>query len=480
MANPRFYGSLVVAVIPMLAPLCVRAQSPDSTRSSDLGGKGSSSESVVEPGLRKMPKRGRSGSPLPDGWVTNDWNPHYLKGKEYFIDGRYGDAFTELVQNVQDCEHVDFDSMRRRNGYFEHIWKCIPDLGQNPHEFIRASNLQWVGAALAAQGRYDDAEARFAEMGNFAEKCFPGRSSTYAGCACQGLAFLLAARGQYNLAADRYRLALAHIEGNQSQVGLPPAPCVSMILAALADVELARGRQNTAEQCIARCDHVQEAQHHLGIGPAPLERAALLTVFAQLRQCQRRESEAYDLFALALQMIRDIRDDHPLAAYCLDGLGEIDLLRGRLGQSEDHFRESLRVRQGTLGRGHRNVAYSLDGLGRVADAQEKRDDSAEFFKQALWILTHELGPNHPDTVAVAAHAKQRAGRPHTDNRAQRLRSRFLAIPTLVTVGWQVLYMGTDWRVTESNIRQRGAKAAKAAHRPAAAPKTAGAGPRTGD
>ena len=155
----------------------------------------------------------------------------------------------------------------------------------------------------------------------------------------------MAARGRYASAADRYRLALAQIEGNQAQIGLPPAPCVAMILVALADVELARGRGGAAEQCLRRAEHVQEAQHQLGIGPAPLDRAALLTVFAQLRHCQSRYSEGYEAYTEALELIRTIRKDHPLTAYCLDGLGEIDLARGRLDESEDHFRESLAVRQ---------------------------------------------------------------------------------------------------------------------------------------
>ena len=165
-----------------------------------------------------------------------------MKGKAYFLEGHYNRALTELRLNVADCDQIDFEAMRRDNGYFDHIWNNIPGMGQSPHEFIRSSNLQWVGATLAALGNYDSAETQFSEMAHYAEQCFPGRLSTFQGCACQGLAFLLAARGRYTQAAERYRLALAHIEGNESQVGLPPPPCVAMILLALADVELARGR----------------------------------------------------------------------------------------------------------------------------------------------------------------------------------------------------------------------------------------------
>ena len=171
---------------------------------------------------------------------------------------------------------------------------------------------------------------------------WPGRLSTFEGCACQGLAFLLAARGRYARRPTDTGWPWLRSRGIEAQIGLPPAPCVAMILVALADVELARGRGGAAEQCIRRAEHVQEAQHQLGIGPAPLDRAALLTVFAQLRHCQSRYSEGYDLYTEALELIRTIREDHPLTAYCLDGLGEIDLARGRLDQSEDHFRRVTR------------------------------------------------------------------------------------------------------------------------------------------
>ena len=307
-------------------------------------------------------------------------------------------------------------------------------------------------------------------MDNYAEKCFPGRLSTFKGCSCQGLAFLLAVRGQYKQAAERYRLALSHIEGNQAQIGLPPASCVATVLVALADVELAAGRLTAAEQCIKRAKRVQEAQHQIGSGPAPLDRAALLTVLAAIRHARDRSSEAYDLYAQALEIIQNIRQDHPLTAYCLDGLGEIDLERGRLEQGESHFRESLAVRQASLGQNHREVAYSDFGLSRIAAAQGKEDMADSLATKAETILTRALGPAHPDVAALALEGKRakvgsRPGPPPP-------RPRFLAMPTLLTVGWQVLHLGKDWRVVEANILWREVKEAKTAHRPKASANSA--------
>jgi tetratricopeptide (TPR) repeat protein len=466
MGRRRSSWAVTTALLPMVAPLAALAQTSNGMRSSDLGRNGPPSTKISEPAAGKPSRVGRSrtGQKQAEAPPPNDWNPHYLRGKTYFVEGHYGEALTELEQNVADCDRIDFETERRQNGYFEHITNSIPAMGQIPHEFIRSSNLQWVGAALAAQGHYDPAESRFSEMANYAEQCFSGRLSTFEGCACQGLAFLLAARGRYNQAADRYRLALAHIERNESQIGLPPAPCVAMILIALADVELARGRSTAAEQCIRRARHIQEAQHYLGLGPAPLDRAALLTVSAQLRHHELRYSEAYDLYAEALELIRAIRKDHPLTAYCLEGLGEIDLARGRLEQSEDQFRESLAVRQSALGESHREVAYSLDGLARVAAARGKHEQAESFSRDASSILTRELGRAHPDVTAIADHLKRLDRAPRPDAVTVHDHARFLAIPTFLTVGWQVLHLGKDWRIVEANIRRREAKEAKAVDR----------------
>jgi tetratricopeptide (TPR) repeat protein len=462
MGSSRYCWALAATVLPMLAPMPALGQTAGGNASADLGRTDSSTGKRAELPAKKTPRRTRSRTnQSPDVASPNDWNPSYFRGKEQFIAGRYDEALTELAQNVAECSDIDFDARKRQNIYFDHVWTSITQMGQSPHDFIRASNLQWVGAALAAQGRIDQAETRFTEMENYAAQCFPGRYNTFEGCSCQGQAYLLAARGQYDEAADRYLLALTHIEENKAQIGLPPAPCVAMILVALADVELARDRPDSAQRYLKRAQQIQEAQQRLGIGPAPLDKAALHTLFAQLRMSQDRNSEAFDLFAQALSMIKDVREDHPLTAFCLDGLGEIDLARGRLGPSADHFQESLAVRKSTLGESHRELAYSYDGLARVALAQEKPEAAESFFRDATSILVRELGPTHPDSIAISNHARTRHDPAHPTDGPMRIRARFLAIPTLLTLGWQVLYVGKDWRELEKSIRLRDAKADRA-------------------
>lgn len=185
MGSPRFLCAVTIVVIPILVPPSVLAQTSTGMRSPDLGRNVPQADNLGQPAHRKPPRRGRSrtSQAQEDHSATNDWNPHYLIGKSSFLHGRYDRALTELIQNVADCNQIDFEAMRRDNGYFEHISNNLSAMGQSPHEYLRASNLQWEAATLAAKGRYDVAGQRFAEMAGYAEKCFPDKLSTFAGCA---------------------------------------------------------------------------------------------------------------------------------------------------------------------------------------------------------------------------------------------------------------------------------------------------------
>ena len=108
--------------------------------------------------------------------------------------------------------------------------------------------------------------------------------------------------------------------------------------------------------------------------------------------------------------------------------------------------------------------------------QGKHEEAESYFKDATTILTRALGPAHPDVVAIGDHLNRRddlPARPKDD--AVHPHARFLAIPTFLTVGWQVLHLGKDWRIVEGNIRRHEAKEAKAMHRAAMSAQPAAAG-----
>ena len=114
-------------------------------------------------------------------------------------------------------------------------------------------------------------------------------------------------------------------------------------------------------------------------------------------------------------------------------------------------------------------------MARVAAAQGKEAEAESFSKDASVILTRVLGPTHPDVMAVAEHLKRHDHQPLAKENVVHPHARFLAIPTFLAVGWQVLHVGKDWRIVEGNIRRREAKEDKAAHHAAVSAQAATAG-----
>lgn len=447
MAIPRSRWALVIGLGSMMTPAAAPAQT--------------SAKKHPDAAIERTPARGQ-----PHPFREASWNPPFARGERLFDEGHYAEAQPEFEKAVRFCEGLDCEVESLKTPYIRDLLTYSFVRYHNINLFLSNGFKLYDGAALAVLGRYDEAGRRFAEMATYAERVYPNTYSTFAGNAYQGLAFVSAARGRYDEAADAYRLALAHVEKNEPQVGHPPPTSVALILAALADVEVARGRLDAAEPCIRQAAAVQQAQETLRMGPAPPDRATVLTVLAHLRFHQGRYSEAYDHDSDALAILREIRKDHPLAGFCLDGMGEVELVRNHLDLAEEHFREARKVREAALGKEHRDVASSLDGLGRVAAARGDRKAAESFFHRASMILDDALGARHPDTEAVAAHARALGRRSGGD--AARPAARFLAIPTLPTLGWQSGYWGKDWRPTAANLLRKEARAAKGA-RPAPTP-----------
>ncbi len=374
---------------------------------------------------------------------------------------------------MRDCRDLDFRLLAGKNEYIKETFRRMPADGEI-NRFLEADNFGLLGCAHAAEGHYYEAEHFFSESVAYVKGRAGDQWSVNTGMTSQRLAFLHAARGRYQEAAELERLALNHVETmHPGPDALPPPSCVAMILVALADVEIARGRLPAADQCLRHAANIQAAQRQLKVVPAAVDQAALLCVTAHLRHQQGRNSEAYNLFGQALELIRTISRDNPLEGYPLDGLAEVELTRGNLDQAEGGFRKSLAVREKALGTSHREVAYSLDGLGRVAVARGDRDAAEVSFHRASAILDEALGADHPDTEEVAAHARSLGRRSPSNGVASAQPARFLAIPTLIVLGWWYAYAGTDWVGLERALEKKAAKISKKADLESARPTASG-------
>jgi tetratricopeptide (TPR) repeat protein len=463
------HRSMLTAFIVLLAPLDARAQVPAKKPSSPPTKQAPAPAAAARPRTRKGSNTPWARAP---GWSL--WHPLHLKAKQHYTEGDYQRAQLDLEQIVADCGKLNFGRLIDKNEYIKDTWEKMPAEGEI-NRFLEADNFGILGCAHAAQGHYYEAEHYFSESVAYIKGRAGDQWSINTGITSQRMAFLLAARGRYREAEDLERRALTHVETiHPGQQAPPPPSGVAMILVALADIDVARGRLAAADRCLRRAGNIQAIQRQLGVGPTAEDQAAFLCVSALLRHQQGRSSEAYNLWGQAMELIRTISNDNPLEGYPLDGMAEVELLRGDLGPAEEHFRKALTVRENALGKRHREVAYSLDGLGRVAVARGEREAAVRAFQQASSILDEALGTDHPDTAKVAEHAKilDRPGTQQGDPAPKG--ARFLAIPTLIVLGWWYSYAGSDWVSLEKALEKKEAKALKKENVQPARPLVAGA------
>ena len=155
MGSSRYCWALAATVLPMLAPMPVLGQLAGDNAPADLGRKPSSTSKRLELPVKKTPRRTRSRTAQPQrSRVGERLESQLLPGQGAF---HRRAAMTRpspsSTKTWRSAARLTSTSKKRQNSYFDHVWTSITQMGQSPHDFIRASNLQWVGAALAAQGR---------------------------------------------------------------------------------------------------------------------------------------------------------------------------------------------------------------------------------------------------------------------------------------------------------------------------------------
>ena len=222
----------------------------------------------------------------------------------------------------------------------------------------------------------------------------------------------------------------------------------------LADAELALGNLDVAEKSLSAVELRQEVEEHFKTGPTRTSKASRLILVGYLRHLQGRDSEALELYGEALPICHEMgvkNDDgsrlgDPMTAFVLDGQGDIVLGAKKYDSAEKLFKESLTIRENTLGRDHRDVSYSLDGIGRVLKAKGRYKEADAYFDRAAEILAKVLDSNHPDLREINAHRdgeNDKVAKPvpvpekgrRTHPRATRVAvaNRFLALPVLLRV-----------------------------------------------
>src|SRR5258705_9539196 len=82
---------------------------------------------------------------------------------------------------------------------------------------------------------------------------------------------------------------------------------------------------------------------------------------------------------------RLLASDDPDLAETLDGLAQLEFMRGKPKDAEPLFREALAVRKSARGTNGAQLASSLNGLAELLQDQGANDEAASLFTEALAV-----------------------------------------------------------------------------------------------
>ena len=86
-----------------------------------------------------------------------------------------------------------------------------------------------------------------------------------------------------------------------------------------------------------------------------------------------------------------------MLTYCsenLYGLGCVAFLEDKHEEAEEHFRNSLRIKETALGDSHPDVARIINRLGTLYIEQARYGEAESAFTRALSIYEKRYGPTH--------------------------------------------------------------------------------------
>ncbi len=210
------------------------------------------------------------------------------------------------------------------------------------------AELQFIlGEAAKGKGRFQDADAKYAEAVRLA--------------------------GQGTPEADTRR---------------------ARFLAAWADVSRVRGQYDAAGQ------RMQQALSILSSGDS-IERATALAYAGDLDRDTDRWSDARKHYTDSLGIAEAKGKDHPVAVRAAMGLGLIEISSGHLDVAETQLKRALAGSQALPQ--STNYIEALDAMGQLATAKRDFKAGHDSFKACTDALTKARGADHPFAAAVLDH-----------------------------------------------------------------------------
>lgn len=296
---------------------------------------------------------------------------------------RNGPGHPELLESMQAMATLAM--MRGENGEAETLLREV--LAQrlartDPDPMLVASTRNDLGAALARQSKYDEAEslarAALAAAGDAVD------DPTMLASARGNLAILLVRKGELEEAESLYRQALAQRRELQ--------------------------------------------------GPAHPDIANLLNNLGVLLSKQGRLPEAEPLLRESLEMKRKLFGDrHPDVAVGMDQLGSTLVKQGRYDEAEPLYLDALAMRRALLEPDHPHIAVNLNQLANLYREKHEFARAEPLYREAIAICSESQGPDHDWTITMTGNLGRMylladQGRDAEETFRKVLRSRLATLP----------------------------------------------------
>lgn len=245
---------------------------------------------------------------------------------------------------------------------------------------------------LTARGRYDEAEAYYAEALDGGRRVWGDEHPDTLNI-INNRAVLLQEQGRY---AAAYPLLVGVLEGRRRVLGDDHPETLSSINNVGASLRL-QGRPDEAEGYLRRA--LEDRRRVLGAEHP--DTLSSINNMGGLLMSQGRLDEAEPYYREALRVGRRVLgDDHPDVVGSRNNLAVLLRSLGRLEEAEPFFRDALESARRVLGEDHPTTLVGLNNLGSLLSSQGRQEEATTYFQEALRGIRRVLGRDHPTTLAA--------------------------------------------------------------------------------
>lgn len=196
--------------------------------------------------------------------------------------------------------------------------------------------------------------------------------------------------GQFARAEEYFLEAIAAVEGLEGH-----SSRLAHILDGLSKLCLIMARYDEAETYLRRCMHVIDSHEESWRWTCAV---TAMNHLGSLYSYQGKHAESEEAYREALRLRLKVQGPHnPEIAEPLNNLGNLCEQLGRYAEAEDFFKRALKAREEhpLYGPQHPYLVYSLNGLGWVYTEQGRYSEAAAAFNRALSNVKDAYGPEHP-------------------------------------------------------------------------------------